>query len=62
MKTKRNGVAGAAYAMALLLALTAGTAQAALIARGANMAYDDVLNLFGFDSSKLCFVNFILGE
>ena len=42
---QKNVVAGAVYGMALSLALMAGTANAALIARGTDMVYDDVLNI-----------------
>ena len=58
MKSKRNGVAGAAYAMALLLALTAGTANAALISRlGGAAAYDDVLDITWITNAGLSGLN-----
>ena len=45
MQNRKSSMINSACATALSLALMAGTANAALIARGANMAYDDVLDI-----------------
>ena len=45
MQNRKSSMIKAAYAMALSLALTAGAANAALIARGTNMVYDDELDI-----------------